>query len=287
MSIADTPPPPPVFDWGPRITFPLPPSRHPLPLTPVPWGDLQFTPSGAYNLRRRLSASTDEVGRFNRSRYKFMESDLAHLEAGASIDGAHMISPDKFFQEFHDLYKALPTGAPGQAARKLWDNRIRQLVFDLCTKWDHDGHARCGYDSTWGAGRSGTPQGARIPTAESWRRRGLKIWSLSQVGQVSSVSLPTHLIPLPTSVNAAQTVLQLENQLSASRALTPLRLRLARLHMSAAKGHLGFYSDAIRLLLRFVSPFNWGGELACLQGFPEEMGDGLLEAMDEDRRAGQ
>ncbi|KAJ7087534.1 hypothetical protein B0H15DRAFT_949911 [Mycena belliarum] len=211
-----------------------PPLQGLIPVNLAPWDALKFTPDGARNIHRYLGV----LGQIEGSRDRFFASDIAYLASGASMDDGHMISPDEFFPELHDLYSSLPRGAEGQNARKVWEGRIRQLVFDLCTKWD-----RCMGGTTMvmhvaGTTVPGAPlvperlkaqvyipphfldenhgahapvasivqqfiEAVGIPTAAAWKRHGLKIWSMSQHGIVPRVVLPTRLIPLPVSPGAA------------------------------------------------------------------------------------
>ncbi|KAJ7086901.1 hypothetical protein B0H15DRAFT_950409 [Mycena belliarum] len=226
------------FSWGPGISVPPPPSRHPIPAAPAPWNEIKFTPCGAYDVRRHLGALIDELGRFNRSRHKFIASDVAFIAAGSSLEGGHEISPNLFFPEFHDLYESLPPGKEGQNARKVWNDKVRQLIWDLCTKWDRSTGGTTMVMHVAGTTVPGAPlvperlkahvylpphfiaenpdahgpvasivqtffEAIGIPTAAAWRHRALQIWSLTQHGHLPPITLPTCLIPPPTSPRSA------------------------------------------------------------------------------------
>ncbi|KAJ7041289.1 hypothetical protein C8F04DRAFT_1253353 [Mycena alexandri] len=219
------------FNWQvPGISIPVPPSRNPLPAQPEPWDNLKFTPTGQYDVRRHLGVVLDEFGRFNRSRPRFLASDLAWLAAGASEDGHHTPASDKFSPEWHDLWNSLPTGTTGSDARKQFINHVRQLLFDLATLYD-----RITGGTTLLMHCSGTtipnaplvPEHLKaqvylpprfiaehpeehatiaflvqtfiehvgVPTSRDWRARASQIWSMNQSRHISPAVLPTALIP--------------------------------------------------------------------------------------------
>ncbi|KAJ7889570.1 hypothetical protein B0H14DRAFT_3127003 [Mycena olivaceomarginata] len=224
----------PSFRWGvPGVSIPRPPTRGPIPTRPTAWDELTFTPLGAYDVRRHLGVTMDETGRFNLSRDKFLASDVAFLAAGASEDGHHAISADKFSKEFHDLYDSLPQGPAGSAARKDFRERVRKLIFDL---------DRATGGTTIIIHSSGTTvpdaplvperleaqvylpprflaehpethatiaflvqtyiEHVGIPTARDWRNRAEKIWSMTQQGRLTTPVLPTTLIPVAPANSA-------------------------------------------------------------------------------------
>ncbi|KAJ6631846.1 hypothetical protein B0H10DRAFT_1975307 [Mycena sp. CBHHK59/15] len=226
--------PPPSHDWKvPGVSIPPPLTVHPLPETITPWDRLQFTPTGAYEVRRHLGAEVGgEYGRFNRSQEKFFAADMAWLAANSSDDGQHKISPDTFFPEFHHLRDSVPQGEEGQKERKAWSARNRRLLWDLATMWD-----RCTggttmilhVDGTTIPGAPLVPERLKahvympphfiaehpeahtsiafisqtfleqigIPTANSWTHRAKRLWNLTQRGHLRAVQIPTVLVPHP------------------------------------------------------------------------------------------
>ncbi|KAJ6505589.1 hypothetical protein C8R45DRAFT_923853 [Mycena sanguinolenta] len=122
------------FDWGvANVSVPLPASRNPLPATPSPLGEVKFTPVGVFDVRRHLGATVPE---FNRLRHRYNAADFAFTVAGASEDSNHSIPASEFFPEFFELYQSLPTGRPGQTARREFSDRSKRLLFDMATKYD-------------------------------------------------------------------------------------------------------------------------------------------------------
>ncbi|KAJ6530409.1 hypothetical protein DFH09DRAFT_1093638 [Mycena vulgaris] len=229
----------PSFDWGvPGIPLAAPPSRNPLPAMPPPLGDLQFTPSGAYNLRRHLGAKMES---FNCQRHRFIPSDISWLASGASEDRRHLGSPGVFFPEFFHLYESLPTGGVGQVARREWGDRIWRLLWDLATKYDCATAGTTFIVHVGGTTIPGAPldperlraevylpphfladhpevhstvvflvqtviEQIGIPTAADWRSKVLRVWSLTQRGYLPAVTLPRTLIPAPNNTNSSQYV---------------------------------------------------------------------------------
>ncbi|KAJ6544860.1 hypothetical protein DFH09DRAFT_1088398 [Mycena vulgaris] len=227
--------PPSAFNWGdPTVTVSTPPTRVPIPTNITPWDNLQFTPFGAYEVCRHLRAQMDAAGHFNRSRQKFLVADIAYVAAGTSDDGRHMVMGDLFFDEFHHLYDSLPPQKLGKEAWKVFAGRIRRLVFDLVTMWDpvYGGttiviHANgttvpnaplvleqlkayCYIPPTFVADHPETHpviasivqtfiEHISIPTAADWLHRARRIWPMSQTGHLTSIVLPTALVPPATS----------------------------------------------------------------------------------------
>ncbi|KAJ7934007.1 hypothetical protein B0H13DRAFT_2306040 [Mycena leptocephala] len=106
-------PPPTTFNWGvPNVSVPIPSSRNPIAKAPPPLEDLEFTPVGAYDVRRHLGAA---VPHFNRLRHRYTAADLIFLAAGACEDGRHVVPADEFFPE---------------PARAIGD-KCRRIMFDL------------------------------------------------------------------------------------------------------------------------------------------------------------
>ncbi|KAJ6573765.1 hypothetical protein DFH09DRAFT_1311849 [Mycena vulgaris] len=221
------------------LAVPPPPTRQTIPANPTPWDNLEFTPRGAYEVRRHLGVDIDENGRFNRSRANFLASDIAWLATGSTEDGQHLtVDAESFFPEFRQLYDSLPQGKAGKEARKAFAAKIRRLIFDLATKWDRtfrgttmvihvDGttipnaplvperlKAHCYLPPRFLADHPETHQALAgivqsfiehvgIPTAADWRRRAAYIWSMTQVGHLPTIRLPTALIPAPTGALSA------------------------------------------------------------------------------------
>ncbi|KAJ7716701.1 hypothetical protein B0H16DRAFT_1741035 [Mycena metata] len=230
------------FRWGVAgVSIPLPPSRQPIPVQPVAWDNLTFTPGGAYDLRRHLGVTFDELGRFNRSRNKFEAADLAWLAAGASDDGRHSLPSEQFYPEFHDLYDSVPTGVSGQQARRDFSNSVRALIWDLATQWDRATGGTTLILHTSGTTVPGSPlvpermksqvyiqprflhehpethatiaflvqtflEHIAIPTAQDWRARASRLWSLLQTSHLPAMQLPATLIPEPSSLRSAHYV---------------------------------------------------------------------------------
>ncbi|KAJ7495749.1 hypothetical protein B0H11DRAFT_2227267 [Mycena galericulata] len=230
----------PVFNWHvPGVTVPVPPTRVPLSATRItPWDRLEFTPAGAYEVRRHLGVDVDEYGRFNLSRDSFLASDIAFLAAGASEDGKHSDSPYQFFPEFHALYKSTPKGSVGSVARKDFGMKCRQLIFDLATKHDRSTGGtifivHC--PGTTVPGTSIVPENLKasvyfpphlieehpelrasiaylvqtciehlgVVTAKTWTTNARKLWSLSQTPSRHHMDVATELIPSPLTPRSA------------------------------------------------------------------------------------
>ncbi|KAJ6521588.1 hypothetical protein B0H19DRAFT_1277664 [Mycena capillaripes] len=127
------------YNWGiPGINVPVPPTRegHGPFERPLMFKKLKFGPLGHYDLRRRLGVQPQEPGTFQRYRERFLTSDVAWFAACASTDGKHLPQPSGFFPEFMDLRNTLPVGSVGSEARKLLNERLQHVVFDLATLWD-------------------------------------------------------------------------------------------------------------------------------------------------------
>ncbi|KAJ7511767.1 hypothetical protein B0H11DRAFT_2214644 [Mycena galericulata] len=228
------------FNWRvPGVTVPVPPTRVPLSVTRItPWDRLEFTPAGAYEVRRHLGVDVDEYGRFNLSRDSFLASDIAFLAAGASEDGKHSDFPYQFFPEFHALYKSTPKGSVGSVARKDFGMKCRQLIFDLATKHDRSTGGttfivHC--PGTTVPGTSIVPENLKasvyfpphlieehpelrasiaylvqtciehlgVVTAKTWTTNARKLWSLSQTPSRHHMDVATELIPSPLTPRSA------------------------------------------------------------------------------------
>ncbi|KAJ6459686.1 hypothetical protein C8R45DRAFT_942232 [Mycena sanguinolenta] len=227
------------FDWGvANVSVPLPASRNPLPATPSPLGEVKFTPVGVFDVRRHLGATVPE---FNRLRHRYNAADFAFTVAGASEDSNHSIPASEFFPEFFELYQSLPTGRPGQTARREFSDRSKRLLFDMATKYD-----RATAGTTFIVHVNGTtvpnspvvPERLKadvylpphflahhpeahaavaflvqtviekisIPTVNDWRSKAERLWSLTQTGHLPPVVPPAVLIPQPINNRSAHYV---------------------------------------------------------------------------------
>ncbi|KAJ7220385.1 hypothetical protein C8J57DRAFT_1536863 [Mycena rebaudengoi] len=217
----------PVINWGAPGVFISPPNtRYPLPTTPTPWESLEFHPLGAFELCRHLTAHTDEPGRFNQFKSKFLASDIAFLAAGASDDGLHSVRTTEFFRELDEIRAVLPVGPPGQASRKSWEEEIRKLLWDLATKWDRSFGGTTMIIHVGGTVAPGTPVVPERLKADVYLpphflaehsalhhdiafivQRYLKSVGVATVAAwTQSPPLPTALVPAPTTVCSAHYV---------------------------------------------------------------------------------
>ncbi|CAK5261820.1 unnamed protein product [Mycena citricolor] len=224
----------PTFMSTANIHLPPPPTRDGVPESIPSLHASTLTPLGVHNVRRYMLSCPLTPNVFSRLESRFKASDMAFICAGASSDGQHRINPNRFHPEFLELYDSLPTGAPGQTARREFSGDLMNLLFDVATKWD-----RCTGGTTFVFHVAGTtipglpvvPErlkadvyipphflaenpGAHadiaflvqtflervgVPTVNSWRRRAVQMWSLSQQGHIPPISLPTALIPNPVT----------------------------------------------------------------------------------------
>ena len=120
-------------DWGiPGVNIPVPPTRDgcgPFQV-PLPFKKLKFGPLGLYDLCRCLGVP-QESSVFQRYCSCFLTSDIAWFAAGVSTDGMHIPQPPGFFPEFTSLRNTLPVGPVGSEARRMLNERIQNVVFDL------------------------------------------------------------------------------------------------------------------------------------------------------------
>lgn len=101
------------WNWGvPGVRVRVPNTRNPIPALPMNWDSLAFDPLSAYDLRRHLGVPSQE-GVYMDAQRNFVSGELAHLAAGASDDGRHLIDPNTFFAEFDRLRSVTPIGNPG------------------------------------------------------------------------------------------------------------------------------------------------------------------------------
>ncbi|KAJ7108829.1 hypothetical protein C8R44DRAFT_884860 [Mycena epipterygia] len=199
---------------------------------------LEFNPLGAYDLRRHLGVKTNEYARFNRSRQRFLASDISFLASGASEDGQHVPEGDLFFPELIRLYGVLAVGDPGKRARHEFNDRIRRSILDLATKWDRTYGGTTMILHVDGTTAPGTPleperlkahcylppkflrdhpethhtiaflvqtfiEQIGMPTVADWIRRAKRRWSLNGQAELDELVPVTALIPSPVKPGSA------------------------------------------------------------------------------------
>ncbi|KAJ7698302.1 hypothetical protein B0H17DRAFT_1196886 [Mycena rosella] len=123
-----------MYNWGlPGIDIQPPPTADSYrpSVKPRAWNQLQFSPIGLYDLRRRLGVLRKEPGVFQQYQLRFITADIAWFAAGASTDGQHIPAADSFFPEFDTLRSTLPTGQAGSEARRVLSEKLRGTLFDL------------------------------------------------------------------------------------------------------------------------------------------------------------
>ncbi|KAJ7259984.1 hypothetical protein B0H12DRAFT_1069881 [Mycena haematopus] len=229
-----------VHDWGiPGINLPVPPARVGPSRDVPPFKTLRFSPLGLYDLRRRLGAHPSEPGVFLRYRERFLTSDVAWFAGGASTDGKHVPATPGFFSDFATLRDSLPTGAVGNEARRMLNERMQHAVFDLATLWDRTFGGTTMIMHVEGTTMPNTPtepqylraatylppgfvaahpashaaiarivqtfiEAIGVPTVQQWRTNALlRGWSLTQQGLGASPNATTSdLIPTPAPSSA-------------------------------------------------------------------------------------